>query len=673
MNELRQAAVRLGALLALGAPLVLHAGDDRLDEIIVTAPMHKGEAETVHPSSVISGSELRRRIASTLGDTLKEEQGVSFSSFGPGVGQPVLRGQGAPRVLVLQNSMSVADASNTSGDHANATEPVLAERIEVLRGPATLLYGSGAIGGVVNVIDNRVPREVPRQTSGAAEYRYGSNAELGVAAARLETGADKLALHLDGFTRHGSDVEIPGNSASDGSGTSGYIANSETDASSATAGMAWMLDRGFAGLAVNRLENDYGIPPGSHGHEGHADEDVRIDMSQTRYDGRIEIGDPLRGVELLRTYLTYTDYQHDELEGEEVGTQYGADTWDGRLEAVHRLGDRLHGALGLQGHQREFRAVGEEAFVPSSDSESWGIFLIEDLHLGRVVWEFGARYNRDGHDPRGGQESLDFDTYSLSASGLWSPDDRQTLKLALSSAERAPTTEELYSDGVHVATRSYEIGDQQLDPERSLNVDLGYHLHAGAMDLVLEAFYNEYERYIYQEETGAVFDPDSETIAASCLAADPDECLQVLQWTAADARFRGAEARLALELAAGFELQFFGDYVRGELDGGGSVPRMPPGRYGTGLAWRGGAWDLSTRITRVLGQDRMGGSTESVDGYTLLAAYAEYAVSGYGAEWTFFLRGENLLDEEIRNASSLLRDVAPEPGLNVEAGVRLAF
>jgi iron complex outermembrane recepter protein len=690
MKALKPLAAAIGAVALLGAAPALQAQNLGLEEIIVSAPMHKGEAETVHPLNILDGEDLRRKLASTLGETLKQELGVSFSSFGPGVGQPVIRGQGAPRVLVLQNSMPVSDASNTSADHANASEPVLAERIEVLRGPATLLYGSGAIGGVVNVIDQRVLSYVPQKPEGALEYRRGSNADTDLLAGRLNLGTGKLGLHLDGFLRDNDEVEIPGNAQRDGEGSRGVIENSDAEASAGTAGLSWVFGKGFIGLAVNRLENEYGVPPGAHGHHGHEEdghedeehededhegeeeEQVRIDMEQTRYDLRSELNDPLPGVELLRSYLAYSDYGHTELENGEIGTTFGSKSWDGRIEAVHSIGALLHGAAGLQFHSRDFKAVGEEAFVPSTESDSWGVFVVEDLHRGDVVWEFGLRYNHDEHTPDGGA-ALDFDTFSASVSALWSLDEKQTLKFAVSAAERAPAMEELFSDGVHIATRSYELGDTALDEERSLNFDLGYHYHAAMLDFSIEAFYNQYADYIYQADTGSVFNPDLEMIELLCSADDEDECLPVLQWTATDADFYGIESELKLQLPANWHLAVFGDYVHGKLDGGASVPRLPPGRFGLELGWASAGWDLAMRVTEVLEQDRTGAGMDSVDGYTALSARAEYGFARGGSRWTLFLRGENLLDEEIRNASSLLRDLAPEPGLNVEAGVRLSF
>jgi iron complex outermembrane recepter protein len=680
LQEARPLALAVGAAALMFIADATQSANPQLEEVFVTAPMHKGEAETAHPVNIIDAKALRRKLAATLGETLKQEVGVSYASFGPGVGRPVIRGQGAPRVLVLANSMPVGDASNSSADHANATEPVLAERIEVLRGPATLLYGSGAIGGVVNVIDNRVPSQLAEHPTGALEYRHGSNARANVGAARIDASLGSVAMHLDAFARRNDAVDIPGNAHRDGDGSRGEIDNTDADARSGTAGLSRIFDRGYIGLAVNRLDNEYGIPPGAHSRE-HAEngehdatgeaEDVRIDLTQSRYDLRSEFRDPLRHVELVRGFLSWSDYEHTEYEGSVTGTEFGNQSLDGRVEAIHRVSQQLHGVLGLQFNNREFTALGDEAFVPSVDSRSWGLFLIEDFHLGDVTWEFGLRYNRDEHRPPDDGERR-FDSWSASGSAIASIGEHQTVKLGVSATERAPAIEELFSDGVHIATGSYERGDAELEQERSLNIDLGYHFHAATIDFTLELFYNRYRHYLFQRDTGLVFNPELEMIEAGCRADSADECLPVLQWSASDARFVGVESELSYQLSQQWHATLFGDYVRAALDGAGSVPRIPPARLGVELGWTNANWDASVRVTDVHRQARTGG-TGTVQGYTLLSAYLEYAFERGSATWTVFLRGDNLLDQEIRNAASFLRDIAPEAGLNVEAGVRFDF
>ena len=685
MSMYSHSRLALAAAISLLVSSPARSGESAIEEIIVSSPLHRGEAETVLPVNVITDAELQRKLRATLGQTLQEEVGVTYASFGPGVGQPVIRGQGAPRVMVLANNMPVADASSTSQDHANGIEPVLADRVEVLRGPSTLLFGSGAIGGVVNVIDSRIPKQVPESPEGAIEHRRASNADARVTAGRFETGTGSLAVHLDGFARENDEVEIPGTADIDGEGDSGAIANTDAEATAGTFGLSWVRDWGFVGGSVSRLENEYGIPGGAHGHhheegeeeEGHseeeeeAEEDVRIDLEQTRYDLRADVSDPVPGVEALRVQAAYTDYQHKELEGGAVGTTFGNNTLDGRVEAVHDIGG-LHGAVGLQFSSRDFKAVGEEAFAPSSESDSWGVFLIEDIHAGDITWEVGARFGRDEHNPDGGT-SRDFDTLSASVSGMWDIDDSQSLKFSLSRAQRAPAAEELFSDGVHIATASYEIGDPGLDEETSINLDMGWHYHADRFDLRVDAFVNTYKDYIFKRYSGEVFNPDLEMLESVCTADDADECVDVLQWSADDADFRGIEFDLDVPLAAGFSVQAFGDAVRGELDDGGNVPLMPPARLGAGLTWEEGPWHLGLRAYRAFEQDEPAERETRTDAYTSLSAHAEYRVERGPGEWTLFLRGDNLLDEEIRNATSLLREMAPEAGISVEAGVRLEF
>lgn len=654
-----------------------------LEEIVVTAPMHRGEAETAHPVNILTGTALRRRIAATLGETLQQELGVSYASFGPGVGQPVIRGQGAPRVLVLQNSLPVADAANVSADHANAVETVLAERIEVLRGPATLLYGGGAIGGVVNVIDSRVPARVPQAVEGALEYRYGSNGSARVLAGRIDAGAESVALHLDGFRRDSGDIRIPGHAHSDGGGEHGRIGNSDASAEGATLGLSWITDRGFIGGSASRLETDHGMPLGVHQHgehdeglhassQAHAAEGVRTDLRQTRYELRSELSAAVPGLELLRAYVAWSDYAHDEIEDGAVGTRFDNRAVDGRIEVVHRFGERLHGAAGVQFGRRKFEARGEEAFVPGVNSRLLGVFVVEDLHLGDVVWEFGARLDRDEHAPRDGRTRV-FRMYSASVSTLWSVDAHHTLKFGISRAGRAPTSQELFSDGVHVATASYEIGDAKLDEERSVSMELGWHFHGERLTALIDLFQDRFREYIHQRDAGLVFDLRSGSVLDACPGADAGECLPVRQWGRARARFRGVEAELRYRLRDSWQIGIAGDHVRGTLDGGVDAPRMPPGRLALSAGWAGSGFDAGVRLTRALQQSHTGDAGTAVKGHTLLSAHAEYLVATAGAEWTVFLRGTNLLDREVRNATSLLRDLLPEPGRSVELGLRLRF
>jgi iron complex outermembrane receptor protein len=607
---------------------------------------------------------------------------MATNCFGTGVGQPIIRGQGAPRILVLDNSLPVADASSTSNDHANAVEPLLAERLEVLRGPATLLYGSGAIGGVVNVIDRRVPGTVPGGLNGALELRHGSNADSDTAVFRLDGGAESWAWHVDGLYRENNRVEIDGNSASDGDGSSGFIENSNARAKQFAGGLSRVWENGFLGMAVSRLENNYGVPPGAHGHEEHEEdeegdeeESVRLDVEQTSYDLRGELNQPLPGLENLRAYLRYSDYEHKEIEGGQTGTVFENQSWEGRLEATMPVGEHSHGAIGIQGRTRDFSAIGEEAFVPGSDTKSFGMFVVLDIHASdTATYELGARLNYDDFETDNGEQQ-DFTTSSLSASGLWQLAEGHSIMASLSRSERAPVMEELYSEGVHVATSSYELGDDSLEEETSLNLDVGYRYQDENTELLVNFYYNSITDYIYQRNTGDVFNEDLEVVEPVCTAPDADECLPVLQWQAADADFYGVEAELTIQLSDTWQLQLFGDHVRAAFDSNalGDVPRLPPARYGFEMSRQLDRWDARLRVTRAEEQDRPGNNEPRTDGYVDVGLTVNYRLPTPRMDVVLFLKGSNLLDREIRNSTSLLRDIAPEPGRNIEVGIRARF
>ena len=449
-----------------------------LEHVLVSVPLHKKQAETALPVTVLSGEELQRRAAASIGETLGDKPGIASASFGPGVGRPVIRGQQGARTLTLQNGTASADVSSLSPDHAVAVEALLADSIEVMRGPSTLLYGGGAIGGVVNVIDNRIPRLPQQGVSGALEYRYDDASDMDNVVYRLDGGAGGFSFHLSGVSRETGDLEIPGRAIDEsavaeqesllgeghGDGeegefenTDGFIANSDTDVDAITGGGSFHFgDKGFVGFAVSYLENDYGIPPGVHGHEheeehgeehgedefeGEEEETVRIDLEQTRYDGMVHLHDLGPAIEVLRGFLTYTDYEHQELEGAAVGTRFERNTWESRLEVVHAPIVGAHGVVGIQWRKDEFSALGEEAYVPATDSSEWGIFLVEDFHRGDWTYELGVRGDRVERDPDARTAgSEDFNSFNLAGSALWNIDTDWQVGLYLSRAARAPST-----------------------------------------------------------------------------------------------------------------------------------------------------------------------------------------------------------------------------------------
>ncbi len=645
--------------------------EHELNEVVISAsPLEENSAGINQAVSVLTGDTLHHKAAATIGETLQNEPGVTSSGFGPGVGKPVIRGQVGNRVKVMQDSLGTLDASSASGDHAITTEALVAKRIEVLRVPATLRYGNGAIGGVVNVIDNRIPDTLPDETTGAIEYRHNTARDQNstvilLDGALTETPMGNLAWHLDGLYRDSNNTRIKGYAQEPESGedpadhqsTHGYIDNTDTQATSGTAGVSWIGEKGFIGISLSEMENLYGIPPEAHGHESDEEPElIRIDMEQTRFDLKAEWADIFPGIELGRFRLSHNDYEHVEIESGEKGTRFTNEAIEGRIELLHQEVAGWTGAVGIQLEDRQFAAIGEEAFIPKSDIRNGGIFWVGETSHGDWSYELGLRVDRQTIDPEDDSE-ISHNTQSLSLGGLWQMTDDQSLSLSLTHAQRAPAVEELLSFGPHHASESFDIGDPDLDEETSHNVEFGYQYH-GAVDLNINLFYNAIDDFIFKRNTGLT---------------DPDEGLSIFQYQQEDASFKGIEANIGVPLSDSWQLELFGDHVRAELDNSGDVPRIPPLRYGLALGYQADQWSTKLKLTEVEEQDHPGDFEEETAGYTRLDGLIHYHLDTANGTWLLSLKANNLLDEEIRNATSFLREVAPEPGRSLELGIRLSF
>lgn len=670
------------------ASQTLHAQTSRHDveEVIVSAsPIHNQHSDNARPVAVLNGDELRNKAASTLAQTLSGQVGVSAASFGSGVGNPVIRGQSANRVKVMQDNLDTLDASNTSADHANTTEPLLADQIEILRGPATLRFGSGAIGGVVNVIDGRIPTKLSSDPiRGAIETRYTSNNDEVASVLRLDGSFEQIAWHMDALYRDSNDVSIPGlsNIEDPDEASDGYLANSNSRADAFSAGFSWIGEQGFVGIAINQQNNKYGIPAGAHehhheedehdgdddddDHEDEAQELIRIDMEQTRYDLKAQLNQPFKGFEKLTLRVGHNDYQHVELEGGAVGTTFSSDATEARLEIIHNPIQQWQGAFGLQMLDRDYGADGDEAFIPTeSKIRSTGLFWIEEKHWEHQWLEFGLRYERQSIDPSGSGAASkeDHNATSISLGYHWSIDDIHQFSAIWSRSERAPSLEELFSDGAHIATQTYDRGNTELELETSQNFDLGYQWQPrdkGLIeDLRINIFYNDIQDYIYQSNSGE---------------EDLESELTIFDYVQQDAKFHGGEIELSLALTENAKLRLFGDLVRAEFNSGADVPRISPNRIGAELSYEHEHWYGSLRVTEVSEQNHAGEEEETTDGYTRLDAQfnVPFSISS-SSDGLIFLRADNLLDEDIRHATSFLREVAPEAGRSLTAGIRVSF
>ena len=706
----------LALLVSTVANVSMAQQETRLDDhavveeiIVVTGAIRTTTAETTLPINVLSGEKLRRAVSNSLGETLEGQVGVTTASFGTGVGLPVIRGQQLNRVQVLKNSVPLVDVSNASQDHNNAIEPILAERIEVLRGPATLLYGSGAIGGVVNVIDGRIAESPFEKPEFVLEHSYLDNGEENKTVFKANASIGNVTLHADGFYRENDDdFEIPGlariireeahdedhdeDHEEEEFNSRGFIANSRGEAKGINAGLSVQLDNGYFGFSVGELDNEYGLPPGGHGHheeehaegeeeeEEHEEEEgpvfVRLDMEQTSYDfaGALSFDDAF--ITEIRATLNYTDYEHRELEIEEgmvsTGTIYSNEGFQGRVTASHRHVGDLEGVWGLQFSDTEFSAVGEEGFIPETDTRDIGLFAVERLEMGRANWEFGARVERRDVDPGGRCDTREW-AYSTSAAMLYDFTEQDNLLVSLSRSERAPSVEELFSNiaspscGVntdlvtHAATSLIEIGDPNLDTEVANNLELGWRHTSENWSASVSAYYNQISDFIYLQLTG---EEEDET--------------DIAVYRQEDADFHGIEGEVTVPLFSSdstiFTATLSGDYVVAELDRGGDVPRIPPARLGLALQLYQDSWTARVNVQEVFEQDDVAVNETKTDGYTRLGFYADYHWPlGGGGEVMVFLRGDNLLDEEIRHHTSFIKDEATAPGRSYRIGLRYTY
>jgi len=705
--------------LLLAIAIASQASAQEADYELVTTAIHTIRAETALPVTVLAGDELREASRATLGETLANQPGISNASFGPAVGQTVIRGQQGRRVMNLSNAIPNADASGNSADHSVTVEPILADAIEVLRGPSTLLYGGGAIGGVVNVIDNRIPRSHAEKPAFSLEGRHDSAADQDNLAARLDFSTGNIAWHLDGLRREWNDLDIPGFATDpayleddhddhddedhdeelhddeaheeDEENVFGHIPNSGGKTEAFTAGASWIFDSGFIGVAVSKLDNVYGLPSGAHDHghagehdeheegeeadhedeehgeEGHGEGNVYIDLERTRYDLTGEWLNLAPWIEHVDYRLSLTEYAHAEMEGPgQIGTQFSNDSWQQRLQITHKETGNWHGAIGLQTSDEAFSAIGDESFIPVTDISSRGLFVVEDYHSGPYTVEVGARFNRDDYDPQNtAAPSVDFSTLNYSAAMLWDINSQAALGLTASHAERAPSVEELYSNFglqdmddciIHYATGACEIGNTGFKEEVSRNIDATLYLEQDWFSATLTAFYNNFDDYIGQITTG-----------------DEVGEFPVRAYRQLDARFRGLELDVTFMLTDYLNLQVFGDTIDGDLDGNGDAPRMPPSRIGSRLDYNGSNWSAYVSVLHADAQNQPGNFERETASYTRWDMGADITFSLGESDLMLFLRGRNLGDEEIRLSTSYLRGFAPEAGRSVETGFRFSF
>lgn len=643
---------------------------------ITASPLNPAEPSTIQPASVLRGEALDRQRDTSLGSTLSQQPGVQESGFGISAGRPIIRGLDGPRVKITQGGLDAADASSLSPDHAVAADPLSAARIEVLRGPATLLYGGGAIGGLVNVVSDRIPTTRLGPVRGQALTSVDTGTSGHVSALGLRGGANGWNWAVDGFDRGAGNYRFPGAAvAGDPDSAHGRLPNSGARGRGFGTGLSYVGARGVLGVAYSELTSQYGIP---------SEEDVFIRLRQQRIEALGELEQPLPGVALVRFRAGDTRYRHDEVEGGsgEVGTAFRNRGREQRVELVHEPLLGVRGALGLQSNTRTLAASGEEAYVPSTREGSQALFYVGERAFGPARIELGWRSERVRLDPSAGADApaRRFGLNALSLGSSLALGSGYALSAGVTSGQRAPAIEELYANGLHAATATFENGNPELRPERSINVDFALRKTTGALQGRLGVYANRFANYIHGDLTdingdGVADRVDEEGAVVNSPDAPSAGDLKRIAYAQGPARFRGVEFELAWRPAgSAFGLRTFGDLARGRLVGEGNAPRMSPSRIGAALDWRQGAWSGFVSALVARRQGRVAALETATGGYTRIDGEIAYTLpGGAGSTTTLFLQGRNLLNEQIRLHTSFIKDLVPQPGRTLIAGVRARF
>lgn len=674
----------------------------RADDLIVTAPIRQSEADVLQGTSVLSGEGLTRELRPSIGETLARLPGVSATSFGPNASRPILRGFQGDRIRVLTDGIGSIDVSNTSVDHAVIIDPLLAERIEVLRGPAALLFGTSAVGGVVNVIDRRIPRALPQEG-----YRLDAIGNYGSAANERSVGgaadlavAGPLVLHVDGSYLKSDDLRIGGYALSPraraqalssvglpqdpdaepidfaaNAAIRGKLPNTAAETWTAGVGASVITDGGVIGASYAHYDSLYGLPVRHATAPGQEQEAPRLDVAQDRYDLRAEVTPRGAVIDAIRLRAAHANYRHFELEEDgEVGTAFYNKGIEGRLEIAQANRGGWQGASGVQYVDRAFNVVGEEAFLPRNDTQQIGLFTLQQLTLGRFKAEGGLRYEtttltaKPSGSARFFEGTRQFNTLSGSLGAAYELADEVQIGLNASRTERAPSAEELFANGPHAGTQAYELGNPNFRAEKSWGLEATLHAHRGPFNLDASAYYNWFDNYIYE----------AQTVDTTCVAAAGEEVeLPCFQYNQAKARYWGFEADASLRLGqvGGHTIvaDLIGDYVRASVVDQGPVPRIPPLRLLGGLEAQGERTTARVEVEHAFEQNRVAQFETPTDGYTLVNASLAFKPWGDNDRRSILLAANNIFDVDARRHSSVLKDFAPLAGRDIRVTLRMGI
>jgi len=667
---IRQSAFLASAsLLILAGPVRAAPTAGQVDEVVVSGAPYAVSLDSVTTHvEVLTRSELDNLPAAGLGDTLASVPGLRSSAYAPGASRPVVRGLAGPRVLVLENGLGLVDASTLSPDHAVASDPGQASRIEVLRGPSALAYGGSAVGGVINVIDDRIASKPLRGVQGRGTAALSSVDRGGSVSAGVKAGAGPWVAAVDAVRRRSDDYRVGDSPISellakrDGVTPDPFrqVANSAVEVDGYGAGLSYVLSDRFLGGSVKKTETTYGIPypvvlsPPAPAGEG----PIEIHLNQTRWDLRGESPVPFGPFVRARVALGGADYEHAELlrNTGEVGTRFRSQGAEGRLELIQDEANGHQGAVGLQGLTRDLEAIGDEAFVPPVNIREIGLFTLQRWERGRFGVDAGLRADRRELDSAAGKRA--FDNLSASAGVSFRPAAPWFVAVSLSYNGRAPTEFELFANGPHPGTGGFEIGDASLDSEKATSAEFALRYMSGPLRLEAHAFFAHYDGYIEEAPDGQF-----------------EDGLPVFRYFQTDADFHGVEFEGAVDLwrkgAFGLVAELDADYVRGRTDAGAPA-RIPPYSVTGRLVWTAAAAAFTAEVRHVGAQDRIAAFELPTAAYTLVNLRGELRPLGQdGAR--LFVDARNLTDAEAREHVSFLKDVAPLPGRAVRVGVAYSF
>ena len=649
------------------------------------------EQGLLSPNKILAGDELQNKLAGTLGATLANELGVSATGYGAGASRPVMRGLEGARVQILQNGLSVGDVSSISADHAVANPIQNAHQIEILRGASALVYGSGSSGGLVNVVNDRIVTSMPDMVSGAINTNYETVNQGKTANIEVDAPAGPLALHFDSAVSNSNNYQIPGYAEQGGPNAnwsinpnqpvnvpySGKLPFSYSNQNSLGLGATYIRTDGYTGVSLERMNHNYGIPTYDGGF---------IQQSQNRYDFSHQTNDPFDGFSSIKVSAANTNYQHTEFTNTGVAaTQWNNTATEARVEMMHKefLGSK--GVIGAQVNGATLNAIdlssNNYAIVPQTKSNSSALFWVEEGRYGPVKTSLGARYSYAGQNPNWATQfpspssqgvpssygpptlqNRQFNLMSYSAGGMLDVARGYGLGLSYTVSQRAPTPQELYSYGPHDSTATFDIGNANLATETSHNVEISFQKTLGLFRSKASLYRNQFSNYIYGFYTGAYSTVNN---------------FSVVQASQASANIKGAEGELTYNWNQnGVGGRVFGDISQGSFNAGGNLPLQPAPRLGSELAYQRDGWLTSATYIYSYQQNRLAtwevGPTPS---YNLVNANLSYTERVGKINWTGYVMLKNLLNEEIRYATSpmAVRLYAPQPGRSLMVGVRAAF